>query len=75
MYSIRSIPALLSDKNNPEDVDSALDDHAADTDRYFVMSRPAFSVPKEQDKPLPVNSWGWWRGYHEKLEKPTGVLA
>jgi hypothetical protein len=39
-YLIRSIPALLADKNDPEDVDSSLDDHGADMCRYFVMSRP-----------------------------------
>jgi hypothetical protein len=74
-YSIRSIPALLADKNNPEDVDSKLDDHAADTDRYFAMSRPAFSVKHAPEPPPPPNSWAWWRRFHTAQEQPTGVLA
>lgn len=74
-YSIRSIPALLADKNNPEDVDSDLDDHAADTDRYFVMSRPAFTTITPKEPELPVNSWGWWRKFHQSQSEGTGVLA
>jgi len=74
-YSLRSIPALLADKTNPEDVDTSLDDHAADTDRYFVMSRPAFSVPVTTEPAYPVNSWGWWRRVHESSTRSEGVLA
>lgn len=74
-YSIRSIPALLADKTNPEDVDSKLDDHAADALRYWAQSRPVFAAPKAVDEPPKPNTWGWWRSYHTALEKPTGVLA
>lgn len=74
-YSIRSIPALLADKKNPEDVDSSLDDHAADRDRYWAQSRPLFTkkAPKEED--YPTGSWGWWRRIHSQQDQPTGVLA
>ena len=74
-YSLRSIPALLADKNNPEDVDTRLDDHAADTDRYFVSSRPAFTVPKPRDDDFAYNTWGFWRKFHAGQEQATGVLA
>jgi hypothetical protein len=74
-YSLRSIPALLADKNNPEDVDSSLDDHAADAIRYFAMSRPAFSVQTPTEAPPVYNSWAWWRKYHAAQDEPTGVLA
>lgn len=74
-YSIRSIPALLADKTNPEDVDSALDDHAADRDRYFVQSRPLFSAQRPREEPPPPNSWAWWRKFHSAQEQQTGVLA
>lgn len=74
-YSARSIPALLADKTNPEDVDTKLDDHAADTDRYWAMSRPSFSAPTRREEPPPPNSWGWWRAWHEKQSQGTGVLA
>ncbi len=74
-YSLRAIPALLADKNNPEDVDTRLDDHCADRDRYFVMSRPSFSAPKPKEADYPTGSWGWWRHFHSQQEQATGVLA
>lgn len=36
--SIRTIPALLHDKHKPEDLDSNGEDHAADTDSYFLAT-------------------------------------
>jgi hypothetical protein len=38
--SIRTIPALQHDKNRVEDLDSDMEDHAADDWRYACMSRP-----------------------------------
>jgi hypothetical protein len=38
--SIRTIPALQHDKDRPEDLDSDMEDHAADEWRYGCMSRP-----------------------------------
>jgi len=42
--SIRTIPTLQHDKNKPEDLDTAAEDHAADEWRYACMSRP-FAAP------------------------------
>ena len=36
--SIRTIPALIHDDHKPEDVDTDSEDHAPDSDRYFLMS-------------------------------------
>ncbi len=36
--SIRTIPTLVHDELHPEDVDTDGEDHAADVDRYFLMS-------------------------------------
>ena len=36
--SIRTIPSLIHDEYRPEDLDTRGEDHAADTDRYFLMS-------------------------------------
>lgn len=75
-YLVRSIPALLADKNNPEDVDTSLDDHGADMCRYFVMSRPPIDKPPAtQDAPPRPNTWGWWQRFHRQQEQPVGVLA
>lgn len=38
--SIRTIPMLQHDINNPEDLDTTAEDHAADEWRYACMSRP-----------------------------------
>lgn len=37
---IRTIPTLVYDENNPEDLETKGEDHAADEWRYFCMSRP-----------------------------------
>lgn len=39
-YLTRSIPNALSDKKDPDDVDTTQDDHALDAWRYGAMSRP-----------------------------------
>lgn len=40
-YLIRSLSAAVSDKSDPEDVDTHIDDHALDALRYGAMSRPS----------------------------------
>lgn len=40
VHTIRTLPALQHDINKPEDVDSDGEDHAPDTLRYGLMSRP-----------------------------------
>ena len=49
VHSIRTIPGLLHDEANPEDVDTNGEDHAADTARYAAMSRP-YETPKPKSK-------------------------
>jgi hypothetical protein len=38
--SIRTIPALQHDEAKPEDLNTDMEDHAADDWRYACMSRP-----------------------------------
>jgi hypothetical protein len=47
--SIRSIPALQHDADRPEDIDSDMEDHAADEWRYACMSRPWIRKVSEDD--------------------------
>jgi hypothetical protein len=42
--AISQIPAIPIDKRNPEDVDTAAEDHIYDALRYGVMSRPRFNI-------------------------------
>jgi len=45
---IRTIPIKQYDKTKPEDLDTKLEDHALDTLRYLVMSRPVtVDLPKD----------------------------
>lgn len=51
VYAIRTIPSLVHDLNDPDDLDTAGDDHAADADRYGLMARPTPS--NYRFRPLP----------------------
>lgn len=39
-HFIRTIPLMIYDETNVEDLDTDLEDHVADESRYFCMSRP-----------------------------------
>lgn len=54
--SIRTIPALQHDDKRPEDLDTDMEDHAADDWRYACMSRPWVAAPL---KPEPKNKSGY----------------
>ncbi len=41
VYAIRTIPGLIHAANDPDDVDTTGDDHAADALRYGLMHRPS----------------------------------
>jgi hypothetical protein len=72
-YLIRTLPAMVQDDNDPEDIDTTKDDHAVDALRYGAMSRPGPTRRQEKPDP-PPDSWGWWRQYHEG-QNGKGVLA
>lgn len=50
LKAIETIPALIHDMRNPEDVDSDCEDHHADSCRYFIMSRPQLAIKPESDE-------------------------
>lgn len=75
-YGRRTIPAMVIDPKDPEDLDTRTDDHWVDAWRYGAMSRPSPTRPRAvRDDTAPPNSWGWWRRWHHRQEQPTGVLA
>jgi hypothetical protein len=49
--SIRTIPALQHDEDNPEDVNTDSEDHAGDDWRYACMSRPYKRGRAKKDAP------------------------
>lgn len=48
---IRTIPLLTYDENKPEDVDTKLEDHCADSCRYMAMANPMKPVKVKERKP------------------------
>jgi hypothetical protein len=50
---IRTIPVLMSDERNPEDVKKEGEDHVGDEARYACMSRPMVRYKPEE----PKNPW------------------
>lgn len=48
--TIRTYPSLLQSETNPEDINTRQEDHCADVDRYFVMSRPTAPISEDQRK-------------------------
>jgi hypothetical protein len=50
VHTIRTLPALTHDDDRPEDANTEGEDHAPDTVRYGVMSRPwTRPTPKKHD--------------------------
>ncbi|MBT9130879.1 MAG: hypothetical protein DDT41_01175 [candidate division WS2 bacterium] len=76
--TIRTYPTLEMSKSDPEDMDTDGEDHCADTDRYMVMSRPAFIgasavVPEVKQEDLVAVYKEKVRRYEEKKNKMTGT--
>lgn len=54
--SIRTIPLLQHDENKAEDIDTEMEDHAADDWRYACMSRPwQKPIPSNEPPRFPIN--------------------
>ena len=49
-HIIRTLPALQHDETKPEDLDTTMEDHAADSVRYGCMSRPWTTKPPDKTK-------------------------
>lgn len=64
--SIRTIPLLQHDENHPEDIDTEMEDHAADDWRYACMSRPWLRTVKTE----PVR-WPQDRTISEMIKRQT----
>lgn len=70
-YLRRTIPAAVSDKKEPDDVDTTGDDHGLDMLRYWAMSRPAPTRVSSSTK----FAYGTL-GYYKSLDvKKRGPLA
>lgn len=50
---IRTLPALIHDEKNPEDVSDKCEDHAPESSRYGLMSRPRPNKQEKKKKEIP----------------------
>ena len=66
-YLLRTIPAAVRDQHEPEDIDTAGDDHALDALRYGAMSRRRWS----QHNPTPTYDAGTIGALVESMRQPT----
>jgi hypothetical protein len=55
---IRTVPILVTDEDNWEDIDTDQEDHVADEWRYYLMSRPRRKKTEFEDR-LTVHSDDW----------------
>jgi hypothetical protein len=72
-YGIRTLPLMVQDKDNPEDLDSDSDDHWCDSARYLLMGGLRPSAPRKSPAPTVPYSLAWFRQRFNT--EPTGVLA
>lgn len=52
LHLIRTLPVLILDEKNPEDIDTTQEDHPVDSWRYGLMSRPMVTPLPKPDKTL-----------------------
>ena len=71
-YLLRSIAGLLPDKRNPEDVNTAMDDHGPDMARYWAMSRPPIDRAVFHVEQPPANSPA---AFLASLQAPSSKLG
>ena len=68
--SIRTIPMLQHDEKRIEDLDSNMEDHAADECRYMCMSRP-YVKPSPEEKPKDDR---WKRAFNKQKTESWRTL-
>jgi hypothetical protein len=54
IHAIRTLPTQQHDKNRAEDIDTDGEDHAVDSIRYALMSRPYI---RDAERQKPRDSW------------------
>lgn len=72
-YLIESLPGLIHDDHDPEDLDTKGDDHGADSLRYGLMTRPV--RPKHPHQQAPAGTVQYWINKFEKDRKDKGYVG
>lgn len=58
---IRTIPNLVYDENDPDDLDTKGEDHAGDEWRYLIMQLPISAIVQREHRPMARNAEEAWR--------------
>jgi hypothetical protein len=72
IHCLRTIPVLQGDQHDPEDLDTAGEDHAADAVRYACMARPIITRPTLElpMRGLPQLTMGeLWRDHDKQVKE------
>jgi hypothetical protein len=72
VYGVRSLPSQVSEKTDPDDVDTGGDDHWVDAWRYGAMSRFMERRNSKTKPPPPAMSMAWLR---QRAQIPAGLLT
>lgn len=73
-YGIRTLPLMVQDDHNPEDLDSDSDDHFCDALRYLLMGGLRPSAARAATPKIEPYSLAWFRQRFNSREA-DGVLA
>ena len=71
-YGIRSLPTMVQDKHDADDLDTTADDHWVDALRYLLAGRPA---PGRASKAKAADQYGTLAWYKAKDRKPRRTLT
>jgi len=67
-HFIRTIPGCIHDEHDPEDLDTAGEDHPADEGRYAIMSRPEIPVLPQPELSPAIKFWDAVKKDIERLQ-------
>jgi hypothetical protein len=71
VHLIRTLPMLVHDRKNPEDLDTRGEDHAVDALRYLLMSRPHRRSAPRQAPTDPEERLAWEIAQNHKKKRRT----
>jgi hypothetical protein len=71
-YLLRTLPAMVQDDHDPEDIDTTQEDHAVDALRYGAMSRPSPTRLVTNDQPGP-GTWGYETTWQNQMAQRSEV--
>jgi hypothetical protein len=72
---IRTIPMMIQDSHDPDDMDTTGQDHWCDALRYLLMSRASPTRLDKAPEPYPVGSWGHATAWHDAQSVTDAVLG